>query len=255
MGLTDQQNPPRSSYRKLIIGKMLGQMLASRQKLKDYVLENAQQSDVQNIVDTIDKFCWTQQWMMNIGDRKGLILDQELEKHKPKTILELGKDSFHFINDLYLFCHLGTFLGYSSLRMSLHLPNGSQIYSVEADAESAKIARALHEFAGVTDRITVINDYTENVIPKLKETYNLDSLDLIFIDHHNNVYLRDLKLLEESGLIRSGTVIVADNVIYPGAPDYLQYIRNNSNYTTTFHNAKLEYSEDKPDGVEVSIRK
>lgn len=66
-------------------------MLAARLSLRDYVLENARQGDIQNIIDTIDKFGWTQQWLMNIGDRKGQILDQVIQRQQPKTVLELGK--------------------------------------------------------------------------------------------------------------------------------------------------------------------
>jgi len=62
-------------------------------------------------------------------------------------------------------------------------------------------------------------------------------------------------MLEEVGLIKSGTVIVADNVVIPGAPDYLEYIRNNPNYTTTLHEENLQYNENLVDGIEISIRK
>ena len=139
--------------------------------------------------------------------------------------------------------------------MAAQVPKDAHIVSIEADAQSADIARAIHQYAGVDNRITVVNDYTEKVIPRLREMFHVDSFDLIFIDHWKDVYLRDLKLLEENNLIRSGTVIVADNVIFPGAPDYLAYVRSNPNYKNTFHEAKLEYSNDTRDGVEVSIRK
>ncbi len=62
-------------------------------------------------------------------------------------------------------------------------------------------------------------------------------------------------MLEEVGLIKSGTVIVADNVVIPGALDYLEYIRNNPNYTTTLHEENLQYNENLVDGIEISIRK
>jgi predicted O-methyltransferase YrrM len=69
-------------------------MMTSRVKLLNYVLKNARQGDIQNIIDTIDKFCWTEQWLMNIGDRKGQILDQAIQTRKPKTVLELGTSFF-----------------------------------------------------------------------------------------------------------------------------------------------------------------
>ncbi|CAF0904665.1 unnamed protein product [Adineta ricciae] len=213
-------------------------MLNSRLNLKKYVLENSRQGDIQNVIDTIDKFAWTQQWLMNIGDTKGKILDQAIQTKKPKTVLELG-----------------TFLGYSGLRIITQLSPDTVFLSVEADAQSAEIARSIFEHAGVTDRIQVINEYTDKVIPRLSKDFNIDSFDLIFIDHYKDVYLRDLKLLEENGLIKSGTVIVADNVICPGAPDYLNYVRSNSNYINTFHETTLEYRNDIVDGVEISVRK
>ncbi|UJR27143.1 hypothetical protein I4U23_008442 [Adineta vaga] len=223
---------------KLINEEFIQKMLDSRLELKEYVIANSQQGNIQNIIDTIDKFCWTQQWLMNIGDKKGKILDQAVQTRKPKTVLELG-----------------TFLGYSALRMLNHFSTDVIFISIEADAQSADIARSIFEYSDVTNRIQVINDYTDKVIPHLNENFNIDSFDLIFIDHFKDVYLRDLQLLEEHGLIKSGTMIVADNVIYPGAPDYLEYVRNNSNYTTTFHESSLEYKDDIPDGIEISIRK
>ena len=138
--------------------------------------------------------------------------------------------------------------------MSLQLSSHAHIFSVEADPKSATIARSIHQFAGASDRITILDGYTEHVIPRLKQITGVESFDFVFIDHYKSVYLRDLKLLEEYGLIRSGTVIVADNVIYPGAPDYLEYIRNNPHYTSTFYEATLEYDERTRDGVEVSVR-
>jgi hypothetical protein len=71
--------------------KAMNKMLASRSAFKEYVMENSQQGDIQNVIDTIDKFGWTKQWLMNIGDRKGKILDQAIQERKPKTILELGR--------------------------------------------------------------------------------------------------------------------------------------------------------------------
>jgi catechol O-methyltransferase len=141
------------------------------------------------------------------------------------------------------------------LRIVTQLAVDALFITIEADSQSADIARSIHEYAGVTDRIKILNDYTENVIPHLSQTFNIDSFDLIFIDHFKDVYLRDLKMLEEFGLIKSGTMIVADNVIKPGAPDYLEYIRNNPNYTTTFYEEYIEYRTDLVDGIEISTRK
>ena len=43
-------------------------------------------------------------------------------------------------------------------------------------------------------------------------------------DHCKPCYLPDLKLAEASGLMAPGSWTIADNVIYPGAPDLLAYL-------------------------------
>ncbi len=70
--------------------------------LQNYVLNNARRGDIQNIIDTIDQFGWNKQWLMNIGDRKGKILDQAIQTRKPKTVLELGRIYFTAYNRFIL---------------------------------------------------------------------------------------------------------------------------------------------------------
>ncbi|KAF2421124.1 hypothetical protein EJ08DRAFT_597813, partial [Tothia fuscella] len=50
--------------------------------------------------------------------------------------------------------------------------------------------------------------------------------DLMFLDHHKPVYVTDLKISESLGLIGVGSVIIADNIISPGNPPYLKYVRS-----------------------------
>ena len=46
--------------------------------------------------------------------------------------------------------------------------------------------------------------------------------------------------------------MVADNVIVPGAPDYLAYVRAASHYSTRFVPGFIEYQHAIKDGIEVS---
>jgi catechol O-methyltransferase len=71
-------------------------MQSSHSAFLNYVLQKSRPGDVQNVIDTIDKYAWTKQWLMNIGDRKGKILDNAIQSRKPKTILELGRIDFFF---------------------------------------------------------------------------------------------------------------------------------------------------------------
>ncbi len=138
--------------------------------------------------------------------------------------------------------------------MAAQVPNDTLIVSIERNPDSAEIAHTVHKHAGVGDRIKILIGSAENVIPQLRQYHNVDSFDFIYIDHYGQHYLRDFKLLEQYGFIKSGTMIVADNVIAPGAPDYMHYLHNNPNYRTKTYESTVEYMEDMRDGVEVTIR-
>jgi catechol O-methyltransferase len=49
---------------------------------------------------------------------------------------------------------------------------------------------------------------------------------MMFLDHYKPAYATDLQLCESLGLIVKGTALAADNVIQPGNPPYLNYVRS-----------------------------
>jgi len=53
----------------------------------------------------------------------------------------------------------------------------------------------------------------------------LKHVNFMFLDHYKPAYVTDVKLAEELGLINPGSILVADNVIKPGNPPYLAYVR------------------------------
>jgi catechol O-methyltransferase len=140
------------------------------------------------------------------------------------------------------------------LRIANQTAEDVLIVSVEVNAESAEIARQIHQHAGVTNRIHIVVEPSNKAIPRLRDQFKVDAFDLIFIDHFKDLYLSDFKLLEQEGLMKQGTTIVADNVICPGAPDYLEYVRNNPQYSSTFYESTIEYRDDIPDGMEITVR-
>lgn len=58
-----------------------------------------------------------------------------------------------------------------------------------------------------------------------------------------------LQMLEGSGLLGKGSMIVADNVLFPGAPKFLRHIRKSGLYEWKVHRATLEYSKGIRDGM------
>ncbi|KAG9462540.1 hypothetical protein GDO78_013905, partial [Eleutherodactylus coqui] len=90
-------------------------------------------------------------------------------------------------------------------------------------------------------KVQIIEGNTQDIIPQLKKKYELDTLDFVFVDHWKDKYTDDTKLLEKCNLLRKGSVILADNVIIPGAPDFLQYVRSCGRYDCTNYPSVVEY--------------
>jgi len=165
---------------------------------------------------------------------------------------------------------LGTYCGYASTLLGDVLRKSSKIYgdsmdfsmlSIEINPTYARIAREIIQLAGLEHFVEVIEiDYlfggnTVDVGTLLRQTMarNCSELtvgaelmiDFLFIDHDKQNYYSDLRRLECCGLIKEGTVVVADNVIFAQIDDYLAYVKDLASreiVTTETRKAKLEYS-------------
>ncbi|XP_073531587.1 catechol O-methyltransferase isoform X2 [Phyllobates terribilis] len=212
-------------------------MAQKEQRILEFVKQNATEGDPQSVVDHIDQYCSQKEWAMNVGDEKGLILDNVVKETNPTTALELG-----------------TYCGYSAIRISRLLKPGGRLFTVEMKPEYAAVAKQMIEFAGVQDKVEILQGSTAVIIPSLKAKIGVDHVDFVFIDHFKERYASDTKLLEECGVIKTGSVILADNVVCPGAPDFLEYVRTCGHYDCTNYPSHVEYT-DKADALEKAVFK
>jgi len=199
--------------------------------LEAYVLANARPGDLDEAIRTVDEFCTERSMMMNVGDEKGEILDAAVRRCSPKLLLELG-----------------AYCGYSGLRLARAMPADARVVSVEYLQVNAQIARRIWEHAGVSDRVTAVvgtlGDGGET-IARLRSEYGFDegSVDFVFVDHDKDQYLSDLERIMSEGWLHAGSLVVADNVKFPGAPKYRDYMRETEGRTwrTIEHDTHLEY--------------
>lgn len=199
-------------------------------RLAEYVIRNAKAGDLSDVIRVIDEYGYNESYLINVGDEKGLILDAAVARVKPQRILELG-----------------TYCGYSALRMARAAP-GAEIISIEYNADNAQIARRIFEHAGVSARISIVvgtlgdGGRTMFTLRTLK-ALRTDSIDLVFIDHDKNAYLPDIERILEEGWLRPGGLAVADNVKFPGAPEYHAYMKENEGtlWRTEEHQTHAEY--------------
>ena len=199
--------------------------------LAQYVLANARDGDLDDVIRTIDEFCYRQSFMINVGDEKGEILDAAVRRARPKLVLELG-----------------TYCGYSGLRIARAMGEPGRLVSLEFNPANAEIARRIWDHAGVGDRLTVIVGTLGDggsTIETLKADHGVSagSVDLVFIDHAKDAYVPDLERIVAQGWLHAGSIVVADNIKFPGAPDYRKLMRESEGkrWRSVEHPTHAEY--------------
>ncbi len=204
-----------------------------------YVIAHAPAGNIDSAVAAIDQYAYRQKFLINVGDEKGAILDAAIDRVKPRRMLELG-----------------AYVGYSALRAARRLPVGGHVFSVEFNPANAAIARRLINHAGAADRVTVVVGSIGDggkTVKALQEEYGFKPgcLDFVFIDHAKEAYLSDLQRILEAGWLHEGSVVVADNVGFPGAPDYKAYMEaeEGKRWQTKTHKTHVEYQKLIPDLV------
>jgi catechol O-methyltransferase len=201
------------------------------ESLAAHVLAHARAGDVDDAIRVIDEFCATRSVMINVGDEKGEILDQAVQHASPSLLLELG-----------------TYCGYSGLRMARVMPADARLCSLEFSPANAEIARRIWAHAGVGDRLTVLVGTLGDggaTIERLRGEFGFTdgAVDFVFVDHDKSAYLPDIKRILEERWLHSGSVVVADNVKFPGAPEYGAYLKaaEGKTWHTIEHDTHVEY--------------
>jgi len=216
-----------------------GQIGDGREKAAaDYVVTHARRGDIDDVLDQVDQFAYEKSMLVNVGDKKGALLDAAVRRADPRLVLELG-----------------TYVGYSALRIAREAPN-AKVFTVELADANAEIARRIWEHAGVADRITcVVGTIGDGgrTLDRLAADHGFTegALDLLFIDHDKDAYLPDLLRIVDRGWLHPGSIVVADNVLRPGSPKYRAYMQEQqgTQWDTVEHKTHVEYQSLVPDLV------
>lgn len=198
----------------------------------------AEKGSPASVIEVMDAYATKRRFLMNVGVEKGALLRELMISSEAKNVLELG-----------------AYCGYSAVLMgeSLKEQNG-RLVSIEANPKNAARAERVVAHAGLAEHVEFRIGKGSERIPDLEGSA---PFDLVFIDHWKDDYLPDLLALEELGLLAEGAVVVADNVgIFSNTlDDYLDYVRTDPRYVSSFHSLPMEYTQSIQDGVEVSFFK
>lgn len=214
------------------------------QRCLDFVRQKSPKGDPAAVLRAIDEFANDSAFLMNVGDVKGKILDAAVVSSSPKVAMELG-----------------AYVGYSAIRIGKNLPAGAMLFSVEFFPANAEIARQMVEHAGLSDRVTVITGSIGdggNTMEALKKQHGFKKgcLDFCFFDHDKDCYLPDLLTMRE--WFHKGSVVVGDNILLPGAPEFRAYFQSEEGvkeWDAVEHSTVLEYQTLFKDIVLVATRK
>ena len=237
------------------------------------------------VLAAVDEFCASRHWMMHVGPEKGRILAGALRdavrgQRERAAAAESGGGPSRAAS--FVAVELGTYCGYAALLMARAFLEARQaeeeeedaspdqmafrLHTTEIDGRYADVARDMIRLGGMDDVIAVhhinYDGHDTDVDAVLRRALRRTSppggdggteettvataaIDLLFLDHDKDAYAPDLRRLEAAGLVRRGTVVVADNVLFAGIRDYVAYVRQRQGegvVETTTIPCSVEYS-------------
>ena len=126
------------------------------------------------------------------GHLQGRVLSMFSNMIQPTNILEIG-----------------TYTGYSAICLAEGLKKGGKVVTIDRNAELEDFASSYFEMANVSKNIDFRIGNAIEIIPTLKEKF-----DLVFIDADKTNYSNYFDLVIDN--LPTGAYIIADNVLWSG---------------------------------------
>lgn len=154
----------------------------------------------------------------------------------------------------FICVELGTYCGYGSVWLAKTIYEFSKnhgnidfhLFTIEVNPTFVDISKEMIGLCKLNDYVTILenefmldgtvgdvgsllkNGIITNYVSKDDDGgNNVDcSIDFLLIDHDKDSYLSDLKRLEDCRMVRKGTVVAADNVIFAKIDKYVSYMKD-----------------------------
>ena len=161
-------------------------------------------------------------YLRDIGSSEHPVLTElrtytaSLPQHNMQIAMEQGQLLGVLIEllDIRHIIEVGTFTGYSSLKMALHLPPDGRITTCDVSQEWTDIAQKYWHEAGVAKQIVLKLGNARDTLQTLINEGGAGSFDMIFIDADKANYPHYVRLAET--LLREGGLLAIDNVLWDG---------------------------------------
>jgi catechol O-methyltransferase len=193
-----------------------------------HVIAKSTEGDPDSVLEQMDVF-WdtyfnsegTAEWKV-----RGTAIDTAIQQKEPMLALEIG-----------------TYCGYTAVRMARLMPEGSKLISFEIDPLFAAIATKVVEHAGLSATVSVEIGSVEARLPVVSRKHggSLGPVDALLLDHDIGSFVSDLRFLEEGGMIKESTAVLCDWNLYPGSSEgqaprqgekFLEYLKSSGHAAT-----------------------
>ncbi len=164
--------------------------------------------DIDDVLATIDRYAYEKSFLVNVGDEKGGLLDAAVRRCGSATGTGIG----HLLRIRCAADRPRRTVGAGGLGGTCRPPmpkwrdvsGPTRVSATGSPAWWAPSATADAPWTGC------------------KPTHGITAgaLDFLFIDHDKNAYLADLQAIVDRGWLHPGSIVVADNVGFPGSPKY-----------------------------------
>ena len=160
--------------------------------LEQYILDHTSPEDP--VLAELNRETWvrTVHPQMLAGHLQGKILEMISCMVRPDRILEIG-----------------TFTGYSSICLAKGLARDGILTTIEKDDEIIDFARKYISRSAAADSITLLTGDAREILPGLKDMFNL-----VYLDAEKDEYIEYFELILPK--VIDGGFILADNVLWGG---------------------------------------
>lgn len=149
------------------------------------------------------------------GHIQGKLLELLVRMQRAKRVLEIG-----------------TFTGYSALCIAAGLGQGGELHTIEVDDELESFAA---DFFSRSEHSSKIHQHIGSALDLAPQIGGV--FDMVFVDGDKREYPAYYNMLFDSGLVASGSVILADNILWSGK--VVQPLHHNDKHTR----ALLEFNK------------
>ena len=162
------------------------------EKIEQYACNHTQEENI--VLAELNRETWAKVLIprMLSGHLQGRALSMFSKMIKPKCILEIG-----------------TYTGYSAICLSEGLQEGGKLHTIDINEELKSMSSNYFEKAGISKNIVQHVGNALEIIPNIKEEF-----DLVFIDADKENYSNYFEIVIEKMPV-SG-FIIADNVLWSG---------------------------------------